>query len=1643
MSGKKLVEPQGKITSTALQFDASSSASAESVRRQKGCNIQELKDLVAFNVLHTEAVERKDEKSIRKSKKSRRNFIRNSFYASSTKKIEKKESDVSILSAGSPNAGKEMSGEVQDLKSILESMHPGKPATAQLTGLRMLEMLSYDPICHSSIHEPSVVQSIYFFIRAPPGKGPPEQIQWELMSLAASILANVCNSFPKLADDLIVFGMYKAILKILPLFIPLLSSANEVVELAIEKVVGLLANLQAKKRHQTLPYSTDGGDEEEGANPVAAGDEVLSLCIQLVKVKALSANRSVMLCLRNLMQEPRLLKRFLGNEEWMFSLCEMFSFFFSETAQMENFPPEIVADWLGCFSLFAWHVDEMLPGLLKYNVIGAALSLLEGPLGTQWAVQLEGCRLLSFVTSIVPMCDTLKDSHLSSVFIELLVNPHSEGNPHTSSDSASLQLKFVVNVLANVTIGEEEFVPKFVSDLLADERVLQKLVSLLEEGDRSLSFNQIKLATLVFNIMQTKDGRQAVASLRKIKDVFRSQMSSTNKVLRDIVSRCIAELRDETKKGGEDLESEQQIKKMQERRARVIDELMHTERTYVDHLLQMVAMFLRYKAISQEAKQKSDAENAIEMHANVEALSSLHFKFLQELEKLKKQEAKEKEEGTPVPPSPSPSTGEEEERRTLGGVLKEYLVGKLDIYRTYTQNFEKYQSIVDQKPFKKFLEAERKAAMKTNKKRVDMTPQSLLITPIQRIPRYVLLLEDLLDHMSADNEDYEPLTFAFEGLMEMMEYLEDEKVRVEAMMKVNELQNRITNMPLELVQPGRGFLRDGSCLVDDPLHEAVRKSQLFLLSDILIVTIPHSGKFKCRNIIPLYLAEIGETDAVMFEDDGHESVWGGFSVRNTSDPDVDLKLYVQSEEEKEAWISALTEAQLDDEEHWQSHEAETIAVKIFTSDSPLLRQVALQKSYRRFQITKSATVAEATEIFHKKITFGMASEQKERVLEELRQYKLHAVTNETSAVCLPIEERLGRMLMYMPTTVTLVLQGEGEKIPLEQKEKKHKINVRKVVGSQIKKKEVSGSRITAIEGGGSPSTTPTHSSSLSPQGGVSLVGLSGGGPPPTLSSISSSSSSGEDGVGQSSLSSSLSINEGKKMVRVFLPKNELIRQLGLAAESVSVVISNIMRCEEMKEMVIRACIRGKNSDETLRIRLGFKSYNIWVIDGKNERALGPDEIPFRIQAQWPQKARQRNLKLKVKESLPSRRFGFYPLGVSQNSSVDNTMEMLMGESLEPKLEQARILARNASAQPAAGFGGNKTFNRSLSEAQGFSGEEGLSAISSPLVHKHNRLSTRGLPRGGGGVAGGGAPLPPPIPALPPPAPVASLPPPPTNQSGAPPPSMPTTGPPPMPTTGPPSMPTTGPPPMPTTGPPPMPTTGPPPMPTSGPPSGGTKSRGSAGNIGPPKLTTSPPSSLPKTANSDGVTPVIPTKPVISSAKGSGPPPPRPSMSAMEAAARTNAKSTTPSIPAKPQGGGSGSGTQMRGGCGVKSPVVQGGVKVDKAIGNTNSPVRKSGDGNTLGRSTNDELSAVLAKRNEAVDGSPVANRNSVGGAPGSPAHQEPRRVSGQFKTRASLLDAHFQGRGGMSGGPKLQQPEPSPGGPVASGGKRPFPAKPT
>ena len=150
------------------------------------------------------------------------------------------------------------------------------------------------------------------------------------------------------------------------------------------------------------------------------------------------------------------------------------------------------------------------------------------------------------------------------------------------------------------------------------------------------------------------------------------------------------------------------------------------------YLLFLFSLFLIMIIIfSQESKHKSHLENATKLHQNVEALSSLHFNFYQELKALQAQEVfffsvpLPKRQNSlyffflpllfslshPLPQEKEESEGgkegdEEKKEITLGGVVKEKLVGELSWYREYTQNFENYQQFTEEKAFKRFLDAE-------------------------------------------------------------------------------------------------------------------------------------------------------------------------------------------------------------------------------------------------------------------------------------------------------------------------------------------------------------------------------------------------------------------------------------------------------------------------------------------------------------------------------------------------------------------------------------------------------------------------------------------------------------------------------------------------------------------------------------------------------------------------------------------------------------------------------------------------------------------------------------------------------------------------------------------------------------------------
>ena len=894
-------ERLGPNLTEAMMVTSTSSGEA---RRQKGCTLTELKEMSSYNVLVSEISET-DKSVLKKPKTKVRNVARSSVY--STKTVEKKESlDVSIFSA--PDSGG------ADLRETLENIHPKRAPESQEKWLRSLEALSYDAVSHSSIIAPSVVQNLYFFIRAPSTS--PTPLEWNLITFSCSVLANTMVSYPELADDLVLLKMDQEILKILRLFLPLPVRPPDGVCLAVEKIVGLFTNLQAKTKSHPLPYTLETEDEIiDPANPKKeekgnTGEDLMNILLGLSTISSLPARRSVLLCLKNLMLESRLFRRFLGLKDWHNPLCAIYSTTITSLVEFLPDSADVLADCLQTLSFFSYFTDEFASHFLTHYVGSHILYVLQGDASSVHGVYHEGCRVLSFLTSVEGICNTelIPTTGITETMVEFLLGGNPGPGPIGFDD---VTIKFVLNTICNLSIPGGTHVDQVVGTLLADKRVIPRLLDTLQEGDRVPSVVQIKIATLLMNIMSSKEGRPRIASIRKVKDIFRSQVSSTNRVLRDIMGKLLAELRDEAKKGPlDDAENQQKIAKMKERRAHVIDELMSTEETYLDHLLQMVAMFLRYKVITSQENRKTHEENATEMHANVEQLSSVHFKLLQELQKLKKRD-EAGGSGPPVSPFP-PKEGEGESPTTLGGILKEFLVGKLDIYRTYTRNFEKYQRITDEKSFKKFLEAEKKTAMKTNIKRVELSTQSLLITPIQRIPRCVLLLEDLLDHMSSDDPDYKLLNDSFEGMMDMMEYLEFEKNRLEATAKVSEIGSRISNLTINLDRESeRVFIRGSSCFVDDSIHEELRKSQVFLFSDLFLFTVPNErekNKYKFKRLLPLYVIETAVADPVVLDES--ETTLQGFIVRHRLEPELTWTVYVGSQNERDSWLSALHEAKV-------------------------------------------------------------------------------------------------------------------------------------------------------------------------------------------------------------------------------------------------------------------------------------------------------------------------------------------------------------------------------------------------------------------------------------------------------------------------------------------------------------------------------------------------------------------------------------------------------------------------------------------------------------------------------------------------------------------------------------------------------------
>jgi len=84
--------------------------------------------------------------------------------------------------------------------------------------------------------------------------------------------------------------------------------------------------------------------------------------------------------------------------------------------------------------------------------------------------------------------------------------------------------------------------------------------------------------------------------------------------------------------------------------------------------------------------------------------------------------------------------------------------------------------------------------------------------PIQRIPRYPLLLQDLLRYMPEDHKDYKNLNSALDKMSQIAQHVNERKREYENLKKIVDIQSCFIGID-NLVAPHRRFIREGELKV--------------------------------------------------------------------------------------------------------------------------------------------------------------------------------------------------------------------------------------------------------------------------------------------------------------------------------------------------------------------------------------------------------------------------------------------------------------------------------------------------------------------------------------------------------------------------------------------------------------------------------------------------------------------------------------------------------------------------------------------------------------------------------------------------------------------------------------------------------------
>jgi len=210
------------------------------------------------------------------------------------------------------------------------------------------------------------------------------------------------------------------------------------------------------------------------------------------------------------------------------------------------------------------------------------------------------------------------------------------------------------------------------------------------------------------------------------------------------------------------------------------------------------------------------------------------------------------------------------------------------VYTDYCNNFDRALDVLKElkknEDFKVFL-----TALDKDPRTTKLGIQAYLITPIQRIPRYRLLLQDYLKSTDPTHPDYNGLKLALQKICDIADHLNNTMKGIEATAVVIKIQEAFGSDLQNLVEPHRKLVEEGQLL-----NHTQEKIYIHLFNDILVYSRRRdASRFDYKGQMALCNVSIFDnTNANEFK----------FKIQ---DENVELILCATNAEDKQKWLKVI------------------------------------------------------------------------------------------------------------------------------------------------------------------------------------------------------------------------------------------------------------------------------------------------------------------------------------------------------------------------------------------------------------------------------------------------------------------------------------------------------------------------------------------------------------------------------------------------------------------------------------------------------------------------------------------------------------------------------------------------------------------